>query len=306
MQAAMIHHFGPDAIVQSASTAPLLPTADEVVVRIEAAGVNPLDVKMIAGYMGQVFPAELPYIPGTDYSGVVTATGPLATAVKVGDRVVGRSTPGAGGAFADSILSRADALVVIPDEMSFEQAAALPTAFGTARQALFEVGGLQAGQRVLIHAGAGGVGSFAIQLARQAGAHVSATASAGNLAILKELGANDAIDYRTDDFTRLPPFDVILDAVGGETTGRSWGVLREGGTLASLVDFAIAPQDGRHGAFVFFAQATEALREAVEMFRAGELDIIIDSLYPLEQAAAALGKVASGHARGKVVIRTAR
>ena len=306
MQAAMIHHFGPDAIVQFKPVAPPIPAAGEVVVRIEAASVNPLDVKMIAGHMQQVFPAELPYIPGTDYSGVVTATGPLVTAVKVGDRVVGRSDPVPGGAFAHTILARADALVIIPDEMSFEQAAALPTAFGTAHQALFDVAGLRAGERVLIHAGAGGVGSFAIQLARQAGAHVSATASARNLGILKELGAHEATDYRVDDFTRLPAFDVILDTVGGDTTGRSWEVLREGGTLASLVDFSIAPRAGRHGAFVFFAEATVALREAVALFRGGKLDILIDALYPLEEAGAALAKVASGHARGKVVIRTVR
>ncbi len=306
MQAAIIHHFGPDAIVRFAPVAPPTPALDEVVVRIEAASVNPLDVKMIAGYMQQVFPAELPYIPGTDYSGVVTATGPLVTTVKAGDRVVGRSAPGVGGAFAHTILAYADTLVVIPDEMSFEQAAALPTAFGTARQALFDVAGLKTGQRVLIHAGAGGVGSFAVQLARQAGAQVSATASARNLEIVKELGADEVIDYRLDDFTRLPAFDVVLDTVGGDTTGRSWDVLREGGTLASLVDFSIAARDGRHGAFVFFAEATAGLREAVALFRSGKLDILIDSLYPLDAAGDALAKVASGHARGKVVIRTAR
>jgi len=306
MQAAMIQRFGPDAPVELTHMAAPVPAADEVVVRIEAAAVNPLDLKMAAGYMAQVFPAELPYVLGTDFSGVVTAAGPRAGGVSVGDRVVGRSAPGSGGAFADAIVARADALVVIPDEMSFEQAAALPTGFGTAHQALFDVGRLRAGQRVLIHAGAGGVGSFAIQLASQAGAHVSATASAANLGLLMELGAHDAIDYRADDFTRLPAFDMILDTVGGSTTARSWEVLRDGGTLASLVEFAIAPRDGRHGAFVFFAEATAALRQAVALFRAGKLEIVIDSLHPLDGAAAALAKVAAGHARGKVVIRTAR
>ena len=306
MQAAMIHRFAQDADVRLAPIAAPVPGAGEVVVRIEAAGVNPLDVKMISGYMEQVFPAELPYIPGTDFSGVVTATGPRATNVKVGDRVVGRKDPGQGGAFADATLARADALVVIPDEMSAEQAAALPTGFGTARQALFDVARLQAGQRVLIHAGAGGVGSFAVQLARQAGAHVTATASARNLGLLEELGADEAIDYRSTDFTRLPPFDVILDTVGGDTTARSWEVLREGGTLATLIDFAIAPREGRHAAFVFFSDATSALCEAVGLFRAGKLDIVIDALHPLGEARAALDQVAAGHVRGKVVLRTAR
>lgn len=306
MQAIMIHRFAPDADVRLAPIAAPVPGTGAVVVRIEAAGVNPLDLKIIAGYMGQVFPAELPYIPGTDFSGVVTATGPLVTEVKVGDRVVGRNAPGQGGAFADATLCRADALVVIPDDMSFEQAAALPTGFGTAWQALFDVARLQPGHRVLVHAGAGGVGSFAVQLARHAGAHVTATASARNLGFLRELGADEAIDYRSTDFTRLPPFDVILDTVGGETTARSWEALREGGTLATLIDFAIAPRRGRHGAFVFFSDATAALREAVKLFKAGKLNIVIDSRYRLGEAQAALDQVAAGHVRGKVVILAAR
>ena len=306
MQAIMIHRFAPDADVRLAPIAAPIPGTGAVAVRIEAAGVNPLDLKIIAGYMGQVFPAELPYIPGTDFSGVVTATGPLVTEVKVGDRVVGRNAPGQGGAFADATLCRADALVVIPDDMSFEQAAALPTGFGTAWQALFDVVRLQPGHRVLVHAGAGGVGSFAVQLARHAGAHVTATASARNLGFLRELGADEAIDYRSTDFTRLPPFDVILDTVGGETTARSWEALREGGTLATLIDFAIAPRRGRHGAFVFFSDATAALREAVKLFKAGKLNIVIDSRYRLGEAQAALDQVAAGHVRGKVVILAAR
>jgi len=306
MQAAIIQRFGPDAAVELTPVAPPVPAADEVLVRIAAAAVNPLDLKIIAGHMGQVFPAQLPYIPGCDFSGVVTAAGPLAGSLRVGARVVGRSHPTRGGAFAEAIAARADALVVMPDEMSFEQAAALPSAFGSAHHALFDVAGLQAGQRVLIHAGAGGVGGFAIQLARQAGAHVSATASAPNLGLLQELGAHEAIDYRVDDFTRLAPFDVILDTVGGATLERSWQVLREGGIVASLVDFSIGARAGRRGASVFFAEATAPLHQAVELFRTGKLEIVIDSLHALDEAGAALAKVASSHARGKVVIRTMR
>lgn len=306
MQAAMIQDFGSHAGLALQPVVLPRPGADEVVVRIEAAGVNPLDVKMIAGHMQQVFPAGLPYTPGTDFSGVVTAAGAGVHGLKAGDRVVGRQDPGRGGAFAEYVLARADTLVAMPDAMSHEQAAALPTAFGTAWQALFDAGKLRAGQRVLVHAGAGGVGSFAIQLAKRQGAYVAATASAGNLGLLRELGADEAIDYRADDFTRLSGFDLVLDTVGGETLARSWQVLAEGGTLATLVDFAIAPQDGRHGSFVFSSDATPALREAMTMFAESRLQIVIDSLYPLDQAAAALHKVASGHARGKVIVRTVR
>lgn len=306
MQAAMIRQFGASAVTELHHATLPPHAADEVVVRIEAAGVNPLDVKMIAGYMQQVFPAALPYIPGTDFSGVVTAVGTQAAGLQVGDRVAGRNGPGAGGAFAEYTLATAASLVAIPDDMSFEQAAALPTGFGTAHQALFGTGKLQAGQRVLIHGGAGGVGGFAVQLAKLAGAHVAATASAGNLDLARQLGADEVIDYRAGDFTRLSGYDLVLDTVGGETLARSWQVLRPGGTLATISDFAIAPREGRHGEFVFFADATEGLREAARLFRAGRLQIIIDALYPLVQVRSALDKVASGHARGKTVIRLSR
>jgi NADPH:quinone reductase-like Zn-dependent oxidoreductase len=306
MQAASIQAFGDAAGIALHTVALAPPAADQVAVRIEAASVNPLDVKMIAGVMQQVFPVELPYIPGTDFSGVVTALGADARGLDIGDRVVGRKEPGAGGAFAEYTLAKAETLVLIPDAMSHEQAAALPTAFGTARQALFDTGHLRTGQRVLVHAGAGGVGSFAIQLAKRCGAYVAATASAGNLALLRELGADEVIDYRADDFTRLSGFDLVLDTLGGDTMARSWQVLAEGGTLASLVDFAIGARDGRYGSFVFFSDAVAALREAMTMFDAGGLHIVIDSLYGLDRVGTAVRKVASGHARGKVVVRTAR
>ncbi|QGZ41829.1 NADPH:quinone reductase-like Zn-dependent oxidoreductase [Pseudoduganella flava] len=305
MQAAVIRRLGAIADVPVEPVTEAQPGPGQVLVRIEAASVNPLDVKMIAGYMEQVFPVALPYVPGTDFAGVVVAVGPQVDAPKVGDRVAGRKDPVAGGAFARSTAAGAGTLVVIPDGMTFEQAAALPTAFGTAQQALFALGALQPDQRVLIHAGAGGVGSFAVQLAKLAGAHVTATASAGNLGLLKELGADTVLDYRADDFTRLSGYDLVLDTVGGDTTARSWQVLHAGGTLVTLVDFSIAPRDGRHGAAVFFKDATEALRQAVALFAKGQLQIVIDSAYPLAQIGAALGKVAAGHARGKVVVRMA-
>ncbi|KAK1572527.1 hypothetical protein Q3G72_034133 [Acer saccharum] len=306
MQVMKIRQYGADAGLAPQAVTLAQPAPGEALVRIEAAGVNPLDVKMIAGQLQQVFPAALPYAPGTDFGGVVAAVGSAVPGLKVGDRVVGRNAPGVGGAFAEYTLTRADALVVLPDAMGFEQAAALPSGFGTAFQALFDIGRLCAGQRVLIHAGAGGVGAFAIQLAKRAGARVAATASAANLDLLRELGADEAIDYRADDFTRLSGFDLVLDTVGGDTLARSWQVLAPGGTIATLIDFAIAPRDGRNGVFVFFADAAPGLREAVAMFEAGALQIVIDSLYPLDQAGAALNKVAAGHARGKVIVRTAR
>ncbi|ALM86547.1 NADP-dependent oxidoreductase [Bordetella sp. N] len=303
MQAALIRQYGALADVVIDTLPATAPAADEVQVRIEAASVNPLDVKLISGLLREVFPTTLPYVPGGDFSGVVSALGADVTGLRVGDRVVGRRAPKAGGAFAGYTTAKAAAVVRMPDAMSFEQAAALPSAFGTAHLALFGVGKLRAGQRVLIHAGAGGVGGFATQLAKAAGAHVSATASAGNHGLLRELGADTVIDYRNEDFTQLPAVDLVLDTIGGDTLARSWQVLRDGGTLATLIDFAIAAPAGRHGQFVFFEHATEALQIAVDLFRQDKLQIVIDSLYPLEQIAVALQKTASGRARGKVIVR---
>jgi NADPH:quinone reductase-like Zn-dependent oxidoreductase len=303
MKSALVSSFGgPDVlVVVERALRPAQP--HEAVVRVEAAGVNPLDLKMIAGYLQQVFPVEMPYAPGTDFSGVVESVGAQAPHLKVGDRVLGRTPPGSGGAFAERLVIAAADLQPMPPEMGFEQAACLPTAFGTARQALFETGRLARGQRVLVHAGAGGVGSMAVQLAHLAGAHVLATASAPNLELVRSLGADEVIDYRVQDFGRVRDIDLVLDTIGGETLEKSWSVLRPGGRIASIVEFGIQPQSGQAGEFVFFASATPFLPEAVRLFAAGSLQTVIDSIFPLDETRAALEKVATGHARGKVLVR---
>lgn len=306
MKAAFVHGFGgPDVVTVGEASLRAL-QADEVAVRIEAASLNPLDLKIIAGYMQSFFPVAFPYTPGTDFSGVVEATGAHVKHLKAGDRVFGRSAPTAGGAFAQRLVIAADDLCVIPTEMSFEQAASLPTAFGTARLALFDVGRLEHGQHVLIHAAAGGVGCMAVQQARRAGAYVVATASARNIDLVKSLGADEVIDYRTEDFARLCDIDLVLDTLGGETLEKSWSVLRAGGRIASLVEPGIGSRNGCVGEFVFFASAAPALVEAVRQFQAGQLQIIIDSIFPLDEARAALEKLATGHACGKVIIRMAK
>lgn len=304
MKAILVPGFGGPDAVTVADTSLRDPQPNEAAVRVEAAGLNPLDLKILAGYMQQFFPVTFPYIPGTDFSGVVEAVGTQVTNVKVGDRVSGRTAPSAGGALAQQVLIAAADLSVMPAEMSFEQAASLPTAFGTAMHGLFDTGRLQRGERVLIHAAAGGVGSMAVQQARLAGAYVIATASARNLEFVKSLGADEVIDYRTQDFALLRDIDLVLDTQGGQTLEKSWSVLRAGGRIATLVEPGIEPRDGYAGEFVFFASATPWLAEAARQFEAGQLQIVIDSMFALEEARAALEKLATGHARGKVVVRT--
>ncbi len=303
MEASLIESFGGPELVTTKDIALREPLPDEVVVRVEAAGVNPLDLKIIAGYMQQVFPVALPYVPGTDFSGTVEVVGANVIHLKRGDRVVGRTSPNAGGAFASKLIIAASSLCVMPGDMSFEQAAALPTALGTARHALFDIGRLQPGERVLIHAAAGGVGSMAVQLAHHAGAYVIATASGRNIEHVRMLGADKAIDYRSEDFTSLRDIDLVLDPIGGETLERSWQVLGEGGRIATLVNFAIEARDGHAGDFVFFSDAAAVLPEAMHMFRADRLQIVVDSVFPLAETRSVLERVAMGHARGKVLVR---
>lgn len=303
MKTAYITTFGGPDVIELRTVADTVPQAHEALVRVEMASANPLDLKMIAGDMQQVFPVTLPYTPGTDFSGVVEAVGDGVSHVKAGDRVAGRCAPGAGGAFARRLVIAASELVGIPAGMSFEQAASLPTTFGTARLALFGTGRLQRGERVLIHAGAGGVGIMAVQLAHHAGAHVIATASAKNAELLKSLGADEVIDYRTADLSQLRAVDLVLDSMGGDVLEKSWSVLAPGGRIASLVAFDIASRDGHDGSFVFFSDAAAALPEAIALFLAGRLQVVTDSIFPLDDTRAALEKLATGHARGKVLIR---
>lgn len=303
MKAALINVFGSSEVIAIGESHPRNLQPNEAAISVEVAAVNPLDLKIIAGHMQQVFPVEFPYVPGTDFSGVVDAVGAEVTNLRPGDRVFGRTAPSAGGAFGRKLVIAAEDLCVIPPEMSFEQAAALPTAFGTARQALFDVGHLQPRQRVLIHAGAGGVGSMAIQQAHHAGAHVIATVSARNIELVKSLGADEVIDYRTEDFTQVHDIDLVLDTIGGETLKKSWSVLRAGGRIASLVDFDIKSRGGQVGDFVFLASATAYLPEAIRQFQAGHLQVITDSIFPLDEVRSGLEKLATGHASGKIVVR---
>lgn len=304
MKALRIHDFGTTRQVALEDQSLSAPGAGYVAVRIEAASVNPLDLKILSGSMQPIFPVQFPYTLGTDFAGTIEALGAGVSGFALGDRVVGRLAPTEGGAFAQSALAPMQTLCRIPSSMSYEQAAALPTAAGSAWLALFGVGKLQAGQSVLIHAAAGGVGAFAVQFAKRAGAYVFATASSQNHALLKELGADEAIDYRRDDFTaRCNNVDLVVDPIGGDTGERSWQVIKHGGALVSLADHTIQSRGDIRGEFVFFDNDTAALERIVKSFESKQLQVILDTIHPLEEGRAALEQVAQGHARGKVIIR---
>jgi len=306
MMAARLHAYGDLNMVKMEEVVVPPLGARDVLIRVAAASVNPLDVKLVGGSLAGYFPLTFPYVLGTDLAGTIEQVGAAVSGWKAGDKVIGRADPVAGGAFAPLTVLPATHIAAAPASLPLEEAAALPTTAGTAWQALFETADLQRGQTVLIHAGAGGVGSCAIQLAHAAGARIIATASAGNLGLLRDLGADQTIDYRAGDFAAgLHGIDVVLDTVGGETQQRSFAVLRRGGKLVSIVsppDEATAGQYGIDAAFVFHQTDASRFNELAGLCAAGKLKPVIDRKMRLGDARDALSYVATGRARGKVLL----
>jgi len=315
MKAVRIYEYGPIEDVAFEDVAMPEASLDEVLVKVEAASVNPLDVKLVSGVLREYFPLKMPYTLGTDLSGTVVAPGRLAARWKKGDKVVGRLEPGPGkgrqysrgGAFAEFAVVPARHLTAAPSTIDLVESAGIPTAAGTAWQALFEGASLEPGQTVLVHAGAGGVGSFAVQLASYVGAKVIATTSHANTDAVRNLGAHQVVDYRSTDFSAvLHDVDVVFDTVGGETQSKSFLVLKPGGTLVTIAappDQALAKAHGV--AALRIGHETEATRLGliVGLCDAGALRVLVDRSFPLGDAREALAYSATGRARGKILLR---
>ncbi|MEV7155543.1 NADP-dependent oxidoreductase [Streptomyces misionensis] len=283
-----------------------VPGSGEVLVRVAGAALNPLDVKIGAGHVQDYFPIVFPSTVGTDLAGTVERVGSGVTGWSIGDAVITRTDPTAGGAVAQYAVVPAASLVAAPTTIPLHAAAGLATAAATAWQAVTEIAELKSGQKVLVHAGAGGVGSFVIQLARRAGAHVVTTASSAAAEIVRKLGADEIIDYtRVDFWTAVSDVDVVVDSVGGETEARSLDVLKPGGLLVSLPvppDFERAAARGLRAEFVFHASDPERLAKVVAVANEG-FDIVVDRTVPLSDAADAFDYLAQGHAKGKVIVQ---
>ena len=279
----------------------------QVIVRVAATALNPLDIKLQQGMMHDFFPLAFPYTLGTDFVGTIDSIGAEVAGWTIGDRVVARTDPPQGGALAAFAPVPAHHLAKLPSTVAINDAAGVPTAAGTAYQTLFEVAGLRPGQTVLVHAGAGGVGSFAIQLARNAGARVIATASGAGLEIARRLGANQVIDYKGQPFEdAVSDVDVVLDTIGGDTQQRSFGVLRAGGYLAATTsppDESLAKAHGVSASFVFHQSDAARLEKIIAMIDAGTLRTLIDRIVPLDQAGDAFAYQAAGHAKGKIIVQ---
>lgn len=304
MKAIRIHSYGdPDVLVYENAPLPKLGVG-EVLIRVQDAGVNPVDWKVREGYLRDIH--KLPKILGWDAAGIVEAVGPEVTGIETGSSVFAILDVAKDGAYAQYATVAAFRVAPKPKTLNSTQAAAVPLAALTAWQALFDAAGLSPGQTVLIHAAAGGVGSFAVQLAKWKGAKVIATASARNQDFLQELGADEVLDYnavRFEDTVRN--VDVVFDTVGGDTQKRSWGVLKQGGFLVSIVSL-LSPESyvaqGVQSQAVFLNPQPGQLAEIGKLIDAGHIKPMVNTVLPLAEARQAHELSQGGHTRGKIVL----
>ena len=303
MHAILIRKFGGPDVVEFAEIDVPEPRAGEVLVKVEAASLNPVDYKIRGGKYPLVRDDRLPYVLGRDFSGTVVHSDDAA--LPAGTLVHGLLGI-EHGSFAQYTVARADTLARVPGAIDRLAAAAVPLAGLTAWQGLFDHGGLRVGQRVLIHAGAGGVGHFAVQFAKARGATVVTTVSTGDAEFARSLGADEVIDYKTDRFeSRLSGIDLVFDLVGGETQERSWAVLREGGTLVSTVQ-----EPAQEKASAIGVRATrytaepkaDQLREIDALIQSGKVRPHVARTFAYGDAKAALRGLEQGHGAGKLVL----
>lgn len=307
MKAIRIHQYGGPEVLAQVETQRPTPGRNELLIKVEAASVNPFDWKVRAGYMKDFFPLTFPATLGWDVSGTVEEVGPAVTRFKRGDEVYTRLE--AGGGYAEYALADETIVARKPSTSDHVQAAAVPTAGLTAWQALFEVAQLRAGQKVLIHAAAGGVGNFAVQFSKAKGAYVIGTASSRNQSLLRELGVDKVVEYnkaRFEDVVR--DVDVVLDTIGGDTQERSFTVLKKGGILVSIVQPPSEELAAKHQVRAVFYGAHPSstdLAEIAKLIDSGKVKPVVETVLPLAEARQAHELSQSGHTRGKIVLKAA-
>jgi len=303
MHAIQVEDYGGPEVLKYGETAVPQPGEGQVLVRLQAAGVNPADWKFRAGYMKQFMPLTMPWTPGLDGSGVVDALGSGVSMLRQGQAVFGPIN----GSYAEYAVVSAGDLQIKPDRLSFDEAASIPVGALTAWGAVFDGANVQAGQRVLVHGAAGGVGLFAVQLARWKGAQVYGTASTANVDFVRSLGA-EAIDYSTRPFEEsIQDMDVVIDTVGGDIPQRSLKVMRRGGTFVTVAarpgdDFGKAEgiRLGRGG-----RAAVEKLKDISQLIEEGKIKTAVYKVFPLTEARQAQELSQTGHGRGRIVLHIA-
>jgi NADPH:quinone reductase-like Zn-dependent oxidoreductase len=305
MKAAIVTQYG--APIQVAEIERPQLAADSVMIEVHASSVNPIDSLIVQGYVQEMLPYELPWTVGYDVSGVVVECGSEVSRFAVSDEVFGRADGMQAGTMAEFAMVKASDLAEKPENITHNEAAGVPLAGLTAWQALFDHGHLEKGQKVLIHAGSGGVGTLAIQIAKHVGAFVATTTSESNRQMVTDLGADLVIDYTTKKFDdELSDYDLVLDMLGGDTLERSFDVVRTGGRVVSIK--GEAPEglaDDRGVTFInfFMVPNGEMLGELAELMTEGVVVPSVDSIFSIDDVGAAFDQSDTGHARGKVIVQ---
>lgn len=304
MKAAILTDYGNEPEVADIDR-PELPV-DSVLIEVHAAAINPIDWIIMEGHMQEMLAYELPWTIGFDVSGVVAEVGAGTAAFSVGDEVFARADGMQAGTMAEFAAVKADDLAIKPANISHAEAAGVPLAGLTAWQALFDKGGLQSGQRVLIHAGSGGVGTLAIQMAKHAGAWVASTASAENRALVEDMGADQFVDYSNEQFEDVvDTCDLVFDMLGGDILKRSFAVVKPGGTIVSIKGDApegLVEERGVTFHQFFMEPDGKQLAEIAALITDGSIRPVLDSTFELGDVVAAYDHARSGNANGKVAI----
>ncbi|HDR7800751.1 NADP-dependent oxidoreductase [Bacillus tropicus] len=303
----------------------------EVLAEIHAASINPIDFKIRDGKVKMLLKYEMPLILGNDFSGVITKVGSKVTRFKVGDEIYARPRKNKIGTFAEYIAIHEDDIALKPKDLSFEEAASIPLVGLTSYQALHDIMQLQKGQKILIHAGSGGVGTFAIQLAKIMGATVTTTASEAGANLVKSLGADEIINYKTEKFEDiLKDYDAVFDTIGGTTLEKSFNIIKSGGNIVSVSGmpnarfgkefgsgffktllFSLASKkltalEKKHNArysFLFMKPSGDQLRTIANYIEAGKIKPVIDRVFPFEDAQKAMEYSEAGRAKGKIIVK---
>ena len=303
----------------------------EVLAEIHAASINPIDFKIRDGKVKMLLKYEMPLILGNDFSGVITKVGSKVTRFKVGDEIYARPRKNKIGTFAEYIAIHEDDIALKPKNLSFEEAASIPLVGLTSYQALHDIMQLQKGQKILIHAGSGGVGTFAIQLAKIMGAIVTTTASEAGANLVTSLGADEIINYKTEKFEDiLKNYDAVFDTIGGATLEKSFNIIKRGGNIVSVSGmpnarfgkefgsgffktllFSLASKkltalEKKHNAqysFLFMKPSGDQLRTIANYIEAGKIKPVIDRVFPFEDAQKAMEYSEAGRAKGKIIVK---
>lgn len=303
----------------------------EVLAEIHAASINPIDFKIRDGKVKMLLKYEMPLILGNDFSGVITKVGSKVPRFKVGDEIYARPRKNKIGTFAEYIAIHEDDIALKPKNLSFEEAASIPLVGLTSYQALHDIMQLQKGQKILIHAGSGGVGTFAIQLAKIMGATVTTTASEAGANLVTSLGADEIINYKTEKFEDiLKNYDAVFDTIGGATLEKSFNIIKSGGNIVSVSGmpnarfgkefgsgffktllFSLASKkltalEKKHNAqysFLFMKPSGDQLRTIANYIEAGKIKPVIDRVFPFEDAQKAMEYSESGRAKGKIIVK---